>query len=192
MVTRVVERGPAPINVGDPRRGHLPITRSLTLVYELSSLLAILLVVTSVAGLVFVQRGLYTPDPTTIPAFIGQDALTLLLGLPLLIGSMMLARRGSLGGLVLCTGALFYFAYSVRLGFAPQRTNVLRHARYRNLYFVAASTPPGGGLAIVPETARLNTERSRNDLRLGTLTTRRAVRAWVTGGLHARLDDDDS
>ncbi len=140
MVTRVVERGPAPINVGEPRRGQLPITRSLTFVYALSSLLAILLVVTSVAGLMFGQRGLYTPDPPLCRRSSAR-ALTLLLGLPLLIGSMMLARRGSLGGLVLWTGALFYFAYSVRLG---------------------------------------------------ALTTRRALRAWVTGGLHAPLDDDHS
>jgi len=47
-----------------------------------------------------------------MPAFLGQDALSLITGLPLLLGSMSLARRGSLGGLLAWMGALFYIAYS--------------------------------------------------------------------------------
>jgi hypothetical protein len=91
---------------------QLPATRSLRLAYTLSGVVVILLVVTSVAGLVFGQRGLYVPDPATMPAFLGQDALSLIVGLPLLLGSMILARRGSLAGLLLWMGALFYNAYS--------------------------------------------------------------------------------
>lgn len=41
-----------------------------------------------------------------------------------------------------------------------------RHSRYRNLYFVGASTHPGGGLPIVLESARLTVERMQHDLRL--------------------------
>jgi hypothetical protein len=47
---------------------------------------------TSVAGLVFGQRGLYVPDPATMPAFLGQDALSLIVGLPLLLGAVTHAR----------------------------------------------------------------------------------------------------
>jgi hypothetical protein len=43
---------------------------------------------------------------------VGQDAVTLVLGLPLLLASMWLAHRGSARGLLLWAGALFYFAYS--------------------------------------------------------------------------------
>jgi hypothetical protein len=112
MATGVLERRPGHINIREARRNHLPANRSLTLAYTLSGVAAILLFVTSVAGLVFGQRGFYRPDPATMPALLGQDALSLIVGLPLLLGSMILARRGSLGGLLLWMGALFYNAYS--------------------------------------------------------------------------------
>ncbi len=38
-----------------------------------------------------------------------------------------------------------------------------RHARYRNLYFVGASTHPGTGLPAVLLSARLTTERILQD-----------------------------
>ncbi|MGH2351819.1 MAG: hypothetical protein ACRDJN_09425 [Chloroflexota bacterium] len=89
-----------------------PVARGLTVPTVLSLLAAGLLVVTSVAGLWYGQRGLYTPDPATLPAFLGQDAVTLVAGLPLLLGSMWAARRGSVRGLLLWVGTLFYVAYS--------------------------------------------------------------------------------
>jgi hypothetical protein len=109
---RVPHRGPKRTEVGEGRHSPLPANHGLTYAYALSAFLAILLAVTSIAGLVFGPRGLYVPDPATMPAFLGQDALTLTAGLPLLVGSMTLARRASLGGLLLWMGALFYVAYS--------------------------------------------------------------------------------
>src|SRR5438105_3910042 len=96
MASGVLERRPGHINIREARRNHLPANRSLTLAYTLSGVAAILLFVPSVAGLVFGQRGFYRPDPATMPALLGQDALSLIVGLPLLLGSMILARRGSL------------------------------------------------------------------------------------------------
>jgi hypothetical protein len=90
----------------------LPVIRSLTLPRVLSLLVAALLIVTSVAGLGYGQQGLYTPDPATLPTFLGQDLMTLVAGLPLLLGSVWAARRGSVGGLLLWVGTLFYLAYS--------------------------------------------------------------------------------
>ena len=90
----------------------LPTSRLPGVVSVLSVVIATVLLATSVAGLSFGTRGLYRPDPATLPTFLGQDALSLVVGLPLLIGSMRLARRGSLRGLLLWAGALFYFAYS--------------------------------------------------------------------------------
>jgi hypothetical protein len=43
---------------------------------------------------------------------VGQDIVTLVVGLPLLIASMWFTRRYSTCGLLLWAGALFYFAYS--------------------------------------------------------------------------------
>ena len=83
------------------RARSLPVNRGLTLAYVLSMLVAGLLVVTSTGGLLFGRRGLYTPDPRTLPTFLGQYALSLLFCLPLLLGSLWLARRGSLRGLLL-------------------------------------------------------------------------------------------
>lgn len=90
----------------------LPVIRDLTVPYLLSLATAALLVVSSVAGLVYGERGLYAPDPRTLPAFLGQDGVTLVAGVPLLLGAVWAARRGSVRGLLLWLGALFYVAYS--------------------------------------------------------------------------------
>lgn len=90
----------------------LPIKGNLTFVYRLSGLLAGLLLMASLAGLSFGWRGLYDAYPASLAALVGQDIVTLAVGLPLLLGAMWLTRRGSGGGLLLWAGVLFYFAYS--------------------------------------------------------------------------------
>ena len=92
--------------------GPLPVRASLGPVVATSLLSAGLLAITAVAGLLFGTRGLYTPDPARLPAFLGQDGMTLAVVLPLLLWSVWAARRGSLPGLLLWTAALFYVAYS--------------------------------------------------------------------------------
>ncbi len=67
---------------------------------------------TSVVGLRWGAERLYDPDPATLAAFIGQDAVSLVVGLPLLAASVWLARRGALAGRLLWMGTLFYVAYS--------------------------------------------------------------------------------
>jgi hypothetical protein len=90
----------------------LPIKNKLTLAYALSGLLAVLLVISSLAGLLYGSRGLYEPYPASLAGLVGQDIVTLFVGLPLLFASVWLTARGSTSGLILWTGALFYFAYS--------------------------------------------------------------------------------
>src|ERR671926_438544 len=92
--------------------GPLPVRTSLGPVVATSLLSAGLLAITAVAGLLFGTRGLYTPDPARLPAFLGQDGMTPSAVLPLLLWSVWAARRGSLPGLLLWTAALFYVAYS--------------------------------------------------------------------------------
>jgi hypothetical protein len=91
---------------------HLPVIRSVTFPFTLSLLVAGLLVISSVAGLMYGQRGLYEPDPATLPTFLAQDVITLLFAIPLLAGSLWTARRGSVRGLLLWMGSLFYVAYA--------------------------------------------------------------------------------
>jgi len=90
----------------------LPMRYGLRLVTTTSVLTGVLLAITAVSGLVFGTRGLYRSDPATLPTFLGQDAITLLAVLPLLLGSIWAARRGSLRGLLLWSAGLFYVAYS--------------------------------------------------------------------------------
>jgi hypothetical protein len=85
---------------GEPRLAHV-----------LSALAGGLLVVISVCGLLLGGRGLYDPDPALRAAFQAQDAVTLLLALPLLAASMWLTRRGSARGLLLWAGMLLYVVY---------------------------------------------------------------------------------
>jgi hypothetical protein len=90
----------------------MPIRTRLTGAHALSGLLAVLLVVSSVAGLIYGGSGFYDTYPASLAGLIGQDAVTIALGIPLLGFSMWLTRRGSVRGLLLWTGTLFYFAYS--------------------------------------------------------------------------------
>jgi hypothetical protein len=47
-----------------------------------------------------------------VPGFLIQDVFNLAIGLPILVGVLWLARRGSLIGLLLWPGALFYLVYT--------------------------------------------------------------------------------
>ena len=89
-----------------------PVKSRLSLAYALSGLLAVLLLISSVVGLLYGSRGLYGPYPASLAGLVGQDIVTLVVGLPLLIVSIWFARRYSTSGLLLWAGALFYFAYS--------------------------------------------------------------------------------
>ena len=58
-------------------------------------------------------QGLYRHDTLLIGSgFRGQDAVTLAVGVPLLVVSSLLYRRGSLRGGLLVTGTLAYFLYA--------------------------------------------------------------------------------
>ena len=90
----------------------LPIKDKLTIAYALSGLLAVLLVISSVIGLLYGSRGLYEPYPASLAGLVGQDIVTLVVGLPSLVASVWLTTRGSPRGLLVWMGTLFYFAYS--------------------------------------------------------------------------------
>jgi hypothetical protein len=101
----------APTTEVIPMSSQLPTKRDLSLAYVASIAVALVMTVASVAGLIWGTTLYPMTDIKLLPLFVGQDALNLIVGLPLLLGSMWLARRGSLIGLLLWPGALFYVAY---------------------------------------------------------------------------------
>ncbi|UCH11543.1 MAG: hypothetical protein JSU61_06540 [Fidelibacterota bacterium] len=71
----------------------LPIRRSLTLTYALSILVTILMAALSLAGLLY-QTASY-PTEELQRTFVSNDVGNLGIGVPILLVSMWLARRGS-------------------------------------------------------------------------------------------------
>jgi hypothetical protein len=98
------------MNTSQAQDTHLPVRRSLTLIYALSVLIAFLMAAASIAGLLI--RATVYPTDELVQAFVPNDVVTLLVGLPILLGSMWLAQRGRQIGLLLWPGALFYVSYN--------------------------------------------------------------------------------
>jgi hypothetical protein len=88
----------------------LPITYNLNVWYLLSLLLAALTAVAALAGLLATDT--FYPTADLRQAALANDVMTLVLGLPILLGSMWLARRGRLIGLLFWPGAIFYGLYN--------------------------------------------------------------------------------
>jgi hypothetical protein len=109
------------------RSAGLPITRDLRVAYAFSLLVAALIAVVSAAGFVFGYARLYGVDPKVaamvtpatagllVPGFQALDLFNLVVGLPILLGSMCLTWRGSLTALLMWPGALFYVLYTYML-----------------------------------------------------------------------------
>jgi hypothetical protein len=66
--------------------------------------------VASAAGLLYTTN-IY-PTQELLKTFVANDVVNLFIGLPILLGSLWLARRGKLIGLLFWPGALFYVLYN--------------------------------------------------------------------------------
>jgi len=88
---------------------RLPVKGSLTLAYAGGLAVGLLMIFTSVIGLAY-QRVIY-PSNALRTAFVASDGYSLVVGLPVLLGSMWLARRGRLIGLLSWPAAFFYVLY---------------------------------------------------------------------------------
>ena len=97
------------MNTNQEHNASLPITRNLTLAYALSLVVALIMTVASVVGLLY-QTLIYPTDELLLSK-IPLDVFNLVVGLPILLGSMWRARRGKLIGLLCWPGALFYVLY---------------------------------------------------------------------------------
>ena len=102
--------------LGDPLRcegaegvGRV-VQAKMKVLHILSAALAALMIVQSVLGLVF--AGQYRDVEWIRATWFGNDWVTLVVGAPLLGASLLLARRGSIRGLLLWLGMLGYGAYN--------------------------------------------------------------------------------
>ncbi|MFQ5812327.1 MAG: hypothetical protein ACE5I2_03930 [Anaerolineae bacterium] len=98
------------MNTNQECNASLPIRRNLTLTYALSFIIAILMAVASITGLLY-RTAIY-PTNDLLQSFVSNDVVNLFIGLPILLGSMWLAWRGKLIGLLCWPGALFFVLYN--------------------------------------------------------------------------------
>ncbi|HUW12114.1 MAG TPA: hypothetical protein VM537_20470, partial [Anaerolineae bacterium] len=109
-VLSIIEVAESYTGTTESRSASLPITRDLTLAYVVSLVIALIMTVAAVIGLLF-RTDIY-PTDELILSFVPVDLFHLVVGLPILLGSMWLARRGKLIGLLCWPGALLYVLYS--------------------------------------------------------------------------------
>jgi len=88
----------------------LPLKRPLTDAVNLSRIVVGLMAAASLAGLVF-PSALYATTELQ-QSYLTNDVVNLIVGLPVLVGAMWFAQRGSLLGLLLWPGALLYVVYN--------------------------------------------------------------------------------
>ncbi|NIM93903.1 MAG: hypothetical protein GTO18_09365 [Anaerolineales bacterium] len=115
------------MNTNQRDTADLPVRCKLTLVYVISLVIAVLMAGVSLAGLLF-QTSIY-PTEELVQGFVPNDVVNLIIGLPVLLGSMWLARRGKLLGLLFWPGALFYvfYTYTIYVFSMPLNVAFLLH-----------------------------------------------------------------
>lgn len=91
-------------------KSKLPLRRDISLFYIISLVIVILMIAASIAGLFLPDR--FYPTDDLVLAFYPNDVINLFIGLPILLISMWLTRRGNLSGLLLWPGALFFVVYN--------------------------------------------------------------------------------
>ncbi len=97
-------------NLSNSSPYSLPIRRDLTSAYILSLIVALLVTAASVRGWFFPST-IY-PTEELRQSFMPNDVVNIFVGLPILLGSMWLTRRGKLLGLLFWPGALLYHLYN--------------------------------------------------------------------------------
>lgn len=87
-----------------------PVRHDLVLVYASSIVIAILVTAASIAGLLFPDT--VYPSDDLRQSFLPNDVSNLAIGLPMLLLSLWLSRRGKLIGQLLWPGVLFFILYN--------------------------------------------------------------------------------
>lgn len=147
---------PPTTELGGPNQRRKPIvTRDLALAYLGSLLVALGIGVASGTGLLSDARSL-DGDASLVLVSRGADVANLVLVVPLLLGAMWLARRGSLFGLLLWPGALFYALYA----YVPY----LVGAPFDGLFFVYAGLVTLSAFTIIGIAATIDGQEIRRRL----------------------------
>jgi hypothetical protein len=89
---------------------NLPIKQDSSKSFTASLIIAALVALASVLGLIIPDQ-LYPSEDLT-QSFLTNDVVNLIVGLPVLVGSLYLVNRGKLIGLLLWPGALFFMVYN--------------------------------------------------------------------------------
>lgn len=89
---------------------HLPIKRDLSLAYILSLIITVIITAASLGGLLF-PSAIYPSDELR-QAFLANDVVNFLIGIPILLGCMWLTKRSKQLGLLCWPGALLYTFYN--------------------------------------------------------------------------------
>ena len=84
--------------------------RNLRSIYILSLTIAVLTGVASFAGILY--QSIIYPSDELLGTFMTNDLVNLIIGLPIILGSMFLTMRKKLIGLLLWPGALFFVLYN--------------------------------------------------------------------------------
>jgi hypothetical protein len=105
----------------------IPVTRNFTSANILSLIIVLLMGSFSISGLLF--QSLVYPSEALRRSFVSNDIVNLCIGLPILLGSIVLAHRGSLIGLLFWPGALFYVTYNY-IAYAFARTFDVKSGLY--------------------------------------------------------------
>jgi hypothetical protein len=122
------------------------------IIYINSITIAILAVIATLSGLFW--KSLYKNDTISITAqMMGQDLITLLLCVPILLLSIYLIYKNSLRGQLLWMGALFYFLYSyVSMSFLASYNQLF--LVYVAIFSVSLYTFVYGLLSLDPKTIK--------------------------------------
>lgn len=88
----------------------LPFRHDISPAYRASLIIALFVAFASVLGLTLPDQ-LY-PTEELVQSFLANDAVNILVGLPVLLGSIWLVKRGKLLGLLFWPGALFFMVYN--------------------------------------------------------------------------------
>jgi hypothetical protein len=98
------------MNTHQERTASLPLRQPLTPIYAPSLVIALLMTAASVAGLLY--RSTIYPTEELLQALLPSDVAILSIGVPMLLVSMWLTRRGKLVGLLFWPGTLLFVLYN--------------------------------------------------------------------------------
>ncbi|MFN2218918.1 MAG: hypothetical protein ACK2UA_09945, partial [Anaerolineae bacterium] len=171
------------MNTEQPRDSRLPMSGHLGQITAMSLVIAVLMAAASVSGLAY--RSTLYPTEELLQSSVPTDVVNLLFGLPMLLGSMWLARRGKLIGLLLWPGALFFvlYTYTVYVLAVPLNAAFLLHLTLVTLsmYTISALAATIDGEAVRQRIAGAVPERLAGGIlaALGLLFFLRALAALV-------------